>query len=175
MLPCSLYLMIEMCAGSRHSGALPISIRSSHSQGRSHICVTMVMLIRWLMTIHQWRCLIGQPLRALQKVFINAACVPALPPYAPQEEEGASPLLSVCFSCLNRTPHPTPTPPSSLSLPVLSRCPTHSSRNNCRSSLPARPALVSPSDLTKAYFTWIIGQLAESLPAAHCRILSTSL
>lgn len=87
-----------MCAGRRRSGVWPISIPSSHSHGHSHICVTMVMLIRWLMTIHQWRCLIGQPPRALWNVFISAACVLALPQYAPQDDDGASLLLSVCFS-----------------------------------------------------------------------------
>lgn len=39
------------------------------------------------------------------------ACVPALPQYAPQDDEGASLLLSVCFSHSLLALAPTPTSP----------------------------------------------------------------
>lgn len=114
-----------MCAGRRLNGVWPISIPSSHSQGHSHICVTMVMLIRWLMTIHQWRCLIGQPPRAMWNVFISIACVPALPQYAPQNDEEASLLLSVCVFVSTWTP----TSPLFSLITCLSWCPTHFSHS----------------------------------------------
>lgn len=92
-----------MRTGRRRRSLWPISVLSSHSQGHSHIWVTMVMLIRWLMTIHQWCCLIGLPLRALKKekkkqsVQLVSLLYLRFPP---KDGKGGTQLLSVCFSPL---------------------------------------------------------------------------
>lgn len=86
------------------------------------------------MTIHQWRRLIGQPPRASRSVFISAACVPALPQYALQDDEGESLLRSVCFS---HSPLVLTSPSTSPLFPLIT-CPLVMSH-------PFLSALVSPS------------------------------
>lgn len=102
------------------------------------------------MTIHQWRHLIGQPPRALQNVFISAACVPALPQYAPQDDEEASLLLFVFNTRFLSSPHLPPLPSnylSSLHVPPI-RLPTVS-----LSSLTQWSALFALSQLMKTSIT----------------------
>lgn len=71
--------------------------------------------------------------RALRSVFISAACVPALPQYALQEDEGESLLRSVSFS---HSPLVLTSPCTSPLFPLIT-CPLVTSH-------PFLSALVSP-------------------------------
>lgn len=55
------------------------------------------MLIRWLMTIHQWHCLIGQHPRALGKVFILHSLCPRSTLMCPSEQRGSIPATFCLF------------------------------------------------------------------------------